>query len=44
MVGILVGLVLEFIVDRIYDQKNEETNLFVVTPFLLYYLCDNQYF
>ena len=42
--GTLVGFTLQFILDRIYDDQLTETNLLVVTPFLLYYLCDNQWF
>jgi hypothetical protein len=27
-----------------YDKTAEEINLFVITPFLLYFLCDNLWF
>jgi len=43
-VGVCFGYVLQVVLNRMKMDKQAETNLFVVTPFLLYYLCDNQWF
>lgn len=40
-IGILCGYLLRFVVDRMYNRIIDELNLFVVAPFLLYFLCDN---
>ena len=44
VLGILAGYIVQFIVVRMYNNPIGETNLFVVTPFLLYFFCDNNLF
>lgn len=43
-VGVFFGYVLKVVLNRMKMNKQAETHLFVVTPFLLYYLCDNKMF
>ena len=42
--GMLLGYVLQFVMDRMYNDQMNETNMFIVAPFLLYFLCDNQWY